>query len=151
MIILALDPGVTTGYAVGIVEGTTFSYMLNGQAKLTPGDLHTMLSSISPSIIIAEAFEYRNRARSGLELFSRNLLGVTEAYAEKLDVKLTEPSAGYGLGFFDNAKLEKLGLYRAGLPHAMDATRHLLQWVQYGGGREFVGKHWHWSKDLKND
>jgi len=153
---MALDPGVTTGYAIGSLTELAspcsyeFSLELNGQAKLSTRQLQLTLSSIAPDIVIAEAFDYRNRARSGLELYSRNLLGVTEAWCESSNTKLTEPSAGYGLGFFDNAKLERLGIYRAGLPHAMDATRHLLQWMQYGEGRKYVGKQWHWSKDLQH-
>lgn len=137
---IALDPGVTTGYALGIIEPDKPMMVIGGQEKWNHVDLYRFLKDNTPSVIISERFEYRNRARAGLELFSRELIGVTNLYAQIFmepphELVMQMPSV-IG-GYFTDARLKKDNLWKPDRPHNMDALRHLLHWFKFGAGFKF--------------
>jgi hypothetical protein len=132
MIVLALDPGGTTGYTICEVLDGEISKIESGQAKLSEADLWSMLESIKPSYVVAEAFEYRQDQRDGLVLTSRNLLGVSALWAELRDAHYRTQSAAQGKAFFSNSKLRSLEMYIPGKEHARDSLRHLLTFLAFG-------------------
>ncbi len=153
---IALDPGITTGIAIltdiPAASRTGFRYtdLCNGtlhlaQEKLSVYELYSALEQWRPYQIICENFEYRNRAREKLELFSVQLIGVTNLYVQRMadcDVKveLVLQTAATGKGHYSDAKIRGLDLWVPGKPHAMDATRHLLHWLTFGSGYRFKDK-----------
>lgn len=145
VIVLCLDPGGTTGYAWGETKtdgpGTDeiFRYRGAGQSQLRPVDLYALLESVCPSILVAEKFESR-AGIAGVELISRNLLGVCELWAEVRDSPIHQQSASEGFGFYADAKLQKLGVFIPGNVHANDATRHLLHWATFKQGSKWLGQ-----------
>jgi hypothetical protein len=141
VIVLCLDPGGTTGYAWGNISGSeeVFRYRGAGQAQLRPAGLYAMLESISPAYIVAEKFESR-AGIAGVELISRNLLGVLELWSEIRDCSFHQQSASEGFGFYADAKLQKLGVFIPGNVHANDATRHLLHWATFKQGSKWLGE-----------
>jgi len=54
-ILLALDPGVTTGYCLGRMNVDTCEIAYN-EAQLQPADLLVMLKDIEPRAIVYEDF-----------------------------------------------------------------------------------------------
>lgn len=140
MLILALDPGGTTGYAIGEATDDTgqgegiFRYIKSGEAKLTGADLWGMLDSISPTYLVAETFEFRQNTRDNVELISRDLLGVSEMWATLRNANYRTQSPAEGKSFFTDKKLRTLGMYSPGRVHARDATRHLLYFMAHKGG-----------------
>lgn len=140
VLVLALDPGETSGYAYGVVEDGRFEFRRAGQGEYSEAELWFLLESISPLYLIAEGFDFRQKARDGLVLYSRNLLGVCELWAEICDREYIEQSAAKGLSFFTDAKLSKMGCDSKGLPHARDATRHLMNYMFFRAGFKLHGE-----------
>ena len=139
MRVIALDPGVTTGYAIGeIVAGQML--VVTGQEKWVHSELYGFLEDNTPDTLISERFEFRNRARSGLELFSRELIGVVHLYAQLVMAPPHEPVMQMPSvigGFFTDKQLKKDGLFTEARPHSNDACRHLLHWFMFGSGFQY--------------
>lgn len=135
MIVLALDPGKTTGWAgAWLNEGDIC--IKAGQADYSPAQLWALLSSIRPDHLVCESFEYRNKARPGLELFSRNLMGVCELWQDVSHCHYRTQSPSEAMAFFSDPRLKKGGHYTVGQDHARDATRHLLYYLTFKKGSQ---------------
>lgn len=145
--ILSLDPGVTTGVCVGGYQNNVLKLLVD-QKQWTVGMLHgylgEFLSDNSRELqtihIVYEDFSYRNRARAGLDLTPVKLIGIIELYREWYEpfVTFTKQSAAAGKGFFTDEKLKDLNCYTVGKQHGRDATRHLLQWANFGAGSQWI-------------
>lgn len=142
--VLCLDPGVTTGYAFGQIDDDGLMHVSTGQDKLSPLELFNMIKGMEPDVIIYEDFQYRNNARQGLELFSVQLIGVINMYAESVEksIELKHQSPGSVIGqYFTNTRLSMDNLYKTTTGgHANDACRHLLHWFTFWEGYRFNKK-----------
>ena len=58
--IVALDPGITTGYCLGI-RNENILYLSCDQEKFSHRELFDFLTEIQPNYVICESFEYRNK------------------------------------------------------------------------------------------
>lgn len=134
--VVAFDPGITTGHAVGVIEDGLMTVRC-GQTAFDHIMLYDQMRALNPKYVVAEEFEFRGRVRKGLELYPRELLGVMELYCQQEKKLLFRQKAAEGMGYFGNNKLKDDGLYVRGKPHAMDALRHLLHWYQFGFGYQF--------------
>lgn len=147
--ILALDPGGTTGWASfqatqiwNPLEGK-FEYVGRqwtcGHLDLPHEDHHLSLYNLLGQMhlakyqLVCESFEYRNRSRPGLELISREYIGVTRLFCQERRVPLTLQSASQGKitdkSFVKKENLQRLALWAPGWTHAMDAYGHLLYYM----------------------
>lgn len=142
---LAIDPGGTTGLCWAQKTGTRL-VLKSYQLKLTPIRFANTLSMFNkdhgPDVwFICESFEFRKGARAGLDLTPAHLIGVLMAHCgDAVDNEVRRSffqTAAQGKGYFSDDKLKQLGIYLRGRPHAMDATRHLLQWYKFGFGYQF--------------
>jgi hypothetical protein len=134
---IAFDPGITTGVANGLLLPEGHMEVSGFQDKLNTKDLFEYLQSSKPHYIIYERFDYRNRARDRLVLFSRDLIGVIDLYS-----KLTEtPTFRYMpvevMRYFTDNYLKTEKVFKPNLPHYNDAMRHLLHWYTFGYGYQF--------------
>lgn len=140
--VIAFDPGVTTGFAVGeIDESSGLMKVQTAQAKLDHKDLWSWLNNFKPDHIVCERFDFRQGARSGLELISRELIGIIELYCQSNDCKLKMQSPGQVIGdkcYWSDAKLKQTSIYRRGNIHANEAAKHLLYWAKFGPGFKFT-------------
>lgn len=134
--VIALDPGVTTGYAEGFIEDGLMT-IVSGQMKLTHDGLWASLCLSMPDTLVCESFEFRRAARDNLELYSCELIGVVSLYCEQNKIPLVKQTAAQGKGFYSDHKLKADRLYRISMPHANDAIRHLLYWYQFGAGFKY--------------
>lgn len=140
--LVALDPGGTTGWATFtatkmVTPDDTCEYY---DAAWTCGqigpyehhlELYGMLGSfqVEETRIICESFEYRNKTRPGLELISREYIGVTKLFCANRSIPLVMQSASMGKGFVRDTNIKRLGLWSVGWKHAMDSYRHLLYYM----------------------
>ena len=141
---LALDPGVTTGYAFGAIENNTLT-VAPGQERFTLSNVDYLLQSIVTDFernwnVVYETFEYRNYARAGLDLTPVKVIGIIELFRERYssEVNFWPQSAAMGKAFHDDDKLKEKGLWPKGKPHARDAIRHLLRWCSFGAGGRLI-------------
>jgi hypothetical protein len=142
--LLSLDPGVTMGVCHGELEDAKLKLLVD-QDKLSLSDIHDMLDIFMlkhrrSNHLIYESFEYRQVARKGLDLTPVKIIGVIELFREwhEPEVRFYAQSASQGKNFYTDAKLKELGVYKKGCEHGRDATRHLLHWLNFGAGGQFV-------------
>jgi hypothetical protein len=145
--IVAFDPGGATGYAVyrgwddpavekfscGTFTGPSHHALLYthlGSLRRT-NNLRTSTSFTNEMHVVTESFEYRNQSRAGLELISRDYIGVIELFCQHNSLELHRQTASMGKGFVKDIHLKRLGLWSSGKEerHAMDAYRHLLYYM----------------------
>ncbi len=147
--IIAFDPGGTTGWATYTAERVQQPdgkmYYFNSTwacGQLGPDEhhvaLHTLLE-IQTTLdfdIVYESFEFRNAARPGLVLVSREYIGVIKFfYHDRVNthgwnlVKQDPAQAVGDKSFVQDRHVKKMDLWRPGQRHAMDATRHLLYYM----------------------
>ena len=125
MILVALDPGKTTGFALLNTE----TYNLEVYEMYSPEELGTALLVSSPiDRIIYEGFQQRNKPA---ELISRNVIGVVDKFASDFNVISFQQSSSVGKTFWTNAKLKAVGAYTKRKQHGRDATRHLLYYLTF--------------------
>lgn len=134
--VVALDPGVTTGFALGLITNDKF-WVGYDQEKLSHRNLFQLLAEIDAPYVICESFEFRQKAREGLELFSCELIGVVKLFDA---TNLCMQTAAQGKGHYNDIKLKKMDLYVPGKDHGRDALRHLLHWFTFSNGFQFNKK-----------
>lgn len=127
--ILALDPGVTTGFALYDQHDPMAGRAWQKACKHS--EYMDELNEVWPNIIICESFVHTHR--TGTDYTPVEFIGLTKWFCERRDIILIEQTPAYGKAFFDNDKLKKLGVYVGGMPHSMDALRHLYQFMMKHG------------------
>lgn len=140
MKVIGIDPGVMTGFCYADIEPDKYARLYPFQMTDDVDDLWRRLVEFEPRYIVMEDFEFRNRARAGLNLFPVQLIGIARLYAltqGQCAIKLQKASEGKG--YYTDTLLKQVGLYKRGVPHGMDATRHLVHWLTFGPGYQFNG------------
>jgi hypothetical protein len=124
-VILSLDPGGTTGYAIiEVSEDTELEVLKMGQIKNSLKgflDFHwDVLDDWKIDKIVCESFNLREGIY-GADLSAVYIIGALEALYPTIEINYQEPALK---PLCDNDRLKRLGLYIPGKEHAMDAVRH---------------------------
>lgn len=140
--VMSVDPGGTTGY--------TYARIMDGKVEAFPFQLPDdvdefwqRLVKFSPDQIVMENFEFRGRARTGLNLFPVQLIGVARLYeltVAKRTCVVHLQSASMGKGYYTDVQLKNKKMYKRGVSHGMDAMRHFLHWTTFAAGHKYVTK-----------
>lgn len=143
--IIALDPGVTTGYAEGVINDEGFMKVRCGQAAYTHLDLYEALRLRTPDFIVCESFEFR-KLQQGVNYYPVEMIGVVNLYVqtrEKQDtiyLYMQPPSTQGDKAHWTDSKLKESNVYRPGVPHGRSALKHLLYWYEFGAGYKYNKK-----------
>lgn len=132
MRILAIDPGETSGIAT-YVDGVVKS----GQIRTSPKMLDVVFDKIKPTNVVCEEYylyDYKAMAQSWTKIRTLRYIGMIEYICAKLGIPLVMQTAQVGKSFVTNEKLVSWGFYKSGQPHAMDAVRHLCQYILFYRG-----------------
>lgn len=132
---MSIDPGKTTGYALGVLD-TSKLYLAAGQAEMDVWAFAEFVRKYKCDFYIIEDFEFRQRARAGLELFSVQLIGVARLCCPNIYIQ----KAARGKSYYTDPQLKSLNLYPTSYKHGRDALRHLLHWFTFGAGFQFNEK-----------
>jgi hypothetical protein len=142
--VIALDPGVTTGYAIGVIENQSLKFTCE-QEKLSMAAMFDFLGRAielggQDLHIVYEKFTFRQGARTGLDFTPAKLIGIIELYRDWHEpiVRFYAQSASEGMGFFTDEKLKHMGAWAVGKEHGRAATKHMLQWLNFGAGAQFI-------------
>lgn len=149
MKLLAVDPGVTTGYCFATLHGGATADQINIQLDVKPeqhlddvDECWDRIEKFDPRYIVCEDFEFRQgKQRTGLVLYSVQLIGIVNLYGAKAEnCAVTLQKASTGKGYYTNKVLKDYGVYKPGAAweHSMDATRHLLHWLTFGSGYQLI-------------
>ncbi len=131
-LILSLDPGGTTGYALWDVadDGSYVAKVREGQiAGSLKGflDFHwDVLEDYPIDKIICESFTLREGVH-GADLSPVYIIGALEALYPTTEVIYQEPKIK---PLVTDARLVRLEMYEPGKPHRNDAVRHLVIYLR---------------------
>ncbi len=124
-VMLSLDPGGTTGYAIMVVwEDEPVEVVRSGQIQHgLKGflDFHwDVLESVKIDKIVCESFALREGIY-GADLTPTYIMGALEALYPTTEIIYQEPKLK---PLCDDARLKRLRMHVPGKPHMMDAVRH---------------------------
>ena len=127
MLILALDPGETTGYVIAEVDGLNYDIKLSGQFPNWQ-ILEGLINYWSPDAIVYEAFHLSPQIakfKAWSTLPTVETIGVLKYLAQKNKTKLVAQPASA-------KEVVSLPRYIAGVsgPHARDALKHLIAYLK---------------------
>lgn len=130
--LIYLDPGATTGYALLMRDGGFAAGQVQGTAAFGDwlGDVLTRTGV--PTHIGWEGYQVVG-ARSRESTVGLRVMGVAEYLACRHGARVLPEVASSMRTVAPTAAVHRLGWYRAGLPHAMDAARHLLAYLIRSG------------------
>lgn len=123
LLIVAYDPGVTTGWATYDSDDDKYEV---GQLDSSRMGVFEHLQHLFPDVVCYEDFKYRPQMGHA-ELYSVQIIGVIETWCEMREITpATTPTSSEAKAFWKDDKIKALGLWTKGLKHAMDALRVLL-------------------------
>jgi hypothetical protein len=130
-LVLSLDPGGTTGYALISVDDDSQMYV--GRSGQIKGglkgflDFHwDVLEDLPVQKIICESFTLREGIY-GADLSPVYIIGALEALYPTVEIVYQEPKIK---PLCDDDRLKKLGLHEPGKPHKNDAIRHAVIYLR---------------------
>lgn len=136
-LVLALDPGRTTGFALARIAGPTVEIGYS-ERKLDHSHFWNFLVDYAPEHVVCESFEYRRQ--DNVDLYPCELIGVLNFWDQYNDrVKYQKPKQAVGKNAaYNDAVLKRMGLHFATPHHGRDACRHLLVWLIHGPGYKYI-------------
>ena len=122
---LTIDPGATVGWAAFRPNSCHYSC-----GQIPHDKVWTMLEQARWTYelegpIVVEKFLYR-QGLPKIDFRPVEVIGVIKEWARQTHWEIVWQTPAEGKGFFKDEHLKNANLYRAGMPHAMDAVRHLL-------------------------
>lgn len=124
MKVLSADPGETTGFVLDN-DGDLSFWEIDSRHIMA---VYDFISGVHPDIIIYEQFHYRPNLMKA-KLYSMQVIGVLRLYAEQRNIPVPfTPIPSEAKKFWDDAKIKKIGLWKPGQGHAMDALRVYLKY-----------------------
>jgi hypothetical protein len=135
-VLLAMDPGHTTGLAV-FINGSLYK---SSQIRTHPMDaaidvMKRIISRTGWKHIVYENYRVYSDKRDqhvNSEVHTVRLIGVIETFAQISGVSTSNQMAATVKGFFTDERLRQFGYYKPGFPHANDAVRHGCYYLSYG-------------------
>lgn len=131
--LLAIDPGMTTGWAY-FKEGGLYDY---GQVKASAKDvssIYSLIDNLKLDVIVIEDYRvYSNKASSHISssLETPRIIGALQAYLYIKDIPYHFQMASMAKGFCDKKKLKEWGYWAVGKQHSRDAIRHGCTWLLF--------------------
>lgn len=139
MIILAIDPGETTGVAVCTVGEyiSTFNIISHNVISKWRG-VETLVDNYSPDIIVAESYRlypHLATAQAFSTMVAARVLGAIEEIAERRGIRLVEQAASIGTKLrLPDDIFQKVGRYWT--PHEKEAVKHAVAYCYSLGIKE---------------
>lgn len=125
-VLLALDPGETTGWAV-FSEGHLVE---EGQADTKTemcGGIYHLLEAVQPTQIICEdyrVYAHKTDSHAWNALHTPQLIGATKMWCFINEVNIAFQMAATAKPFCTPQKLKEWGFWKEGMRHADDAIKH---------------------------
>jgi len=136
MKIMSFDPGVTTGMCFLSTPGDRPSPSAFMHAQLATEMVWTTLDFNKPDLVVYEGFYWR-QGKTKIDFTPVEVIGIIKEWCRQHDVDYFEQTPSEGKHFFDDERLVARDLYVKGQPHANDATRHLLYFLEFGKGKAY--------------
>ena len=136
--LVALDPGKTVGVAICAYDLKKRTARWD-HAQVRDNEVWSILELYSEKglqRVIAESFTFR--AKTAVNLVGAEVQGIIKEFCRQFRIPYEPQNPSEGKHYFTNKRLIDLDLYIPNKPHANDATRHLLYYLNFGGGKGLV-------------
>lgn len=134
-ILIALDPGITTGYAVFIGGRIHLTGTMDWEdPKRGVNQLYYLFERFFPNILVCEDYRlYASKAKAqiGSQMKTVKIIGAIELICSQQDIKIVKQMAVTGKGFVTDDRLKEWGMYDKVNRHARDAVRHGCHWILF--------------------
>jgi hypothetical protein len=148
-LVLALDPGETTGYAVfksrpsGVGEtasNAVISPRIIGQVRTWPPEecvksLTELFNTHRPDIVVNESYHiysWHAEDHKWSPVNTIQIIGCIWTLCHQRNIPRVQQSAQNAKSFWTDEKLKHYQVYEPGKPHGRDATRHALHFLSFG-------------------
>lgn len=134
-ILLCLDPGETTGFAVFNREKLVRFGELSGTIKhndINSALLANFIHEIQPTHIVCEdyrIYSHKLKRHAYSRVMTIRLIGAIEFICQMENIPLTFQMAAQAKGFVTDERLRNWGFWYRGVKHARDAIRHGLYFI----------------------
>lgn len=136
-VLLSLDPGETTGWALfkdlKLQECGEIPY------ENSMLDVVALINHLNPDVVVMEDYKvygWKSSQHSWSDLYTVRLIGAIELTCLQNDTVLYAQMAQGVKGFCSNKKLKQWGFYKKSARHARDAVRHGCYWLMFGKKKE---------------
>jgi hypothetical protein len=143
--VISIDPGVTTGYAVGVITDGYMKVRCN-QQKFDHIDLYDFLIGNHPDVVICERFDFRKMA-VGVNLYPVEMIGVVNYFIQDrqrrdvpVELFMQKPAEQGKKAYWTDQKLKDKKVYDIHNEHGRSAIKHLLYWYTFGAGFQYNKK-----------
>jgi len=133
-VLLAIDPGETTGYAV-FTEG---KYVADGEITIKLDNLKqiwNLIHKLKPDVVVCEdyiVYGSKVKMHAWNRLVTPQIIGVIRYTCEAKQVPLYMQMASTAKGFCNDNKLKEWSFWSKGNIHAKDAIKHACYFLLFG-------------------
>lgn len=130
-ILLAIDPGGTTGYAVF----EDLNLVKSGQCVGSHSNMNKLIDITQPDMIVCEdylVYPWAAKTHKWSRVPTLRLIGGIEFKCAVAGLSLHLENAQPVKGFVTDKRLKEWGYYIEGKPHARDAIRHGCYFLTFG-------------------
>jgi hypothetical protein len=139
VIIIAVDPGLTVGWAVLHLSGDFWqpTGVAAGQSNADDWEDWCVVNLTADCLLVVEKFTITSRtAKMSQQPRAMEVIGVMRFLARRAEAQFEMQTPSAAKSFASDAQLRKIGLWKPGQDHARDAIRHLLLAVAtHGSGQ----------------
>lgn len=121
-VVVAFDPGVTTGIAYKDGSG-----IHTEQIRTTHRAIWNWTDWVYVDEIVYERFNYQRRDK--VVLYPVEVIGVIKLISELHNIPIREQTPSQAMNLWTDDKIRRLGLWTPNQVHGMDALRHLLYYL----------------------
>lgn len=139
-VLLALDPGETTGVACFASDSTTATLVHASQIKTWPLELGVenmtkLLKELEPKSLVFESYqvyEWKSKDHVWSQIPTVQVIGMIKTLCIQMGIPYHTQTAQVAKGFVTDDKLKAWGYWQDGLRHARDAIRHACYFLLFG-------------------
>lgn len=139
-VILALDPGETTGVAAFTCTADEAVLTHASQIKTWPLEigvktLEDLIKAVKPDRVVFESYqvyEWKSESHSWSQIPTVQVIGMIKVLLIMHGIDYTTQTAQAAKNFCTDKKLEEWGFWQQGLRHARDACRHACYFLLFG-------------------
>lgn len=139
-ILLALDPGETTGVACFTTDPSAAVLSSALQVKTWPLEVGVesitrLLKELQPTTVVFESYqvyEWKSKDHVWSQVPTVQVIGMIKTLCIQQNIPYYTQTAQVAKAFCDDKKLEQWGYWLQGLRHARDAIRHGCYFLLFG-------------------
>lgn len=139
-VLLALDPGETTGVACFSADEKEAVLVHANQIKTWPleagvENMTKLINEMRPKYLVFESYqvyEWKATDHTWSQVPTLQVIGMIKTLCIQMDIPYFTQTAQVAKGFCTDKKLEEWGYWQTGMRHARDAIRHACYFLLFG-------------------